>query len=144
MRLDHADRLCRQWGVRLTSRRCRVLEIICASGKPLGAYDILDAMRAAVPGVAPPTVYRALDFLMAQGLVHKLETLHAFIDCAHPGHCHAGQFLICAECGDVTELEDGGIARSLQQASEKRGFSPRRRIVEMLGTCAHCVGPPQP
>lgn len=134
-----AETLCRRRGVRLTEQRRRVLAVVCASDRPLGAYEILAAIRQASPRAAPPTVYRALDFLQAQGLVHKLETLHAYVGCTRPEHEHAGQFLICTACGDVTELADEGIRRSLRQAAAASGFRPQRRVVELTGTCAHCA-----
>lgn len=138
--MNRAESLCRQRGVRFTSQRRKVLEIMCTANRPLGAYEILEAMRDVVPGAAPPTVYRALDFLLAQGLIHKLETLHAFVGCPHPEHPHFSQFLICAECGDITELEDGDITRSLQHAAADSGFRARRRVVEVIGTCGDCAG----
>ncbi|MCB1869564.1 MAG: transcriptional repressor, partial [Gammaproteobacteria bacterium] len=87
---------------------------------------------------APPTVYRALDFLLDQGLVHKLESLHAYIGCSHPDHPHASQFLICSECGDVSEIENSEIVNSLRQAQENSGFKAKRPVVELLGSCAQC------
>jgi Fur family transcriptional regulator, zinc uptake regulator len=137
--LDRADALCRARGVRLTAQRRRVLAILCASARPLGAYEILDAMREGSRTLAPPTVYRALDFLLEQGLVHKLESLHAFVGCNHPEHPHSSQFLICNSCGEVTELEDEAIAHSLGCAASMSGFQPQRRVVEVIGTCAGCA-----
>jgi Fur family zinc uptake transcriptional regulator len=105
----------------------------------LGAYEILDAMREGTRTLAPPTVYRALDFLLEQGLVHKLESLHAFVGCSHPEHPHSSQFLICKTCGAVAEIEDEAIARSLGSAASMSGFQPQRRVVEVIGTCAGCA-----
>lgn len=136
--LREAERLCQTRGVRLTAQRRAVLEIICTRAKPMGAYEILASMRAGVPGAAPPTVYRALEFLLAQGLVHKLETIHAFVGCNHPDHPHASQFLICEGCGDVTEVEDPEVVRSLQRAALAVGFRTDKRVVEVVGTCADC------
>lgn len=138
--LEEADTLCQRRGVRLTAQRRQVLHILCAAGRPLGAYDILEAMRDGSRPLAPPTVYRALDFLLEQGLVHKLESLHAYVGCTHPEHPHSSQFLICADCGLVTELEDEAIAASLKSAASETGFRPRRRVVEVIGTCADCAG----
>ena len=135
--LAKAQALCAERGVRLTAQRRRVLEIVCSANRPMGAYEILDLIRDGAPA-APPTVYRALDFLLEQGLVHKLETLHAFVGCTHPDHPHSSQFLICAECGDVTELEDEAIAGSLRSVAAETGFEPQRPIVEVIGTCAAC------
>lgn len=136
-----AERLCRERGVRLTRQRRRVLELICRADKPQGAYDILATIQRRQPRAAPPTVYRALDFLLEQGLIHKLETLHAFVGCNHPDHPHASQFLICSQCGDVKELDNHLIADSLVEAAQASGFEPSRPVVELTGTCAGCREP---
>lgn len=138
--LDRADALCRERGARLTAQRRQVLAIVWEARRPLGAYEILDALRAIVPGAAPPTVYRALEFLVGQGLVHRLETLHAFVGCAHPEEPHAGQFLICRTCGAVHELEDPLVSRSVQAAADATGFRAERPVVEISGRCARCSG----
>lgn len=137
--LDRAEALCRERGVRLTPQRRKVLELLCASEQPLSAYEILDQMRSGHKNPAPPTVYRALDFLLQQGLAHKLESLHAFIGCAHPEHPHASQFLICSDCGSVDEMHSEEIARSLRSSGQARGFNTRHPVVELLGTCAQCA-----
>ncbi len=136
--LEHAEVLCRERGVRLTEQRKTVLRLFCASDKPISAYELLDQMRGVVKNPAPPTVYRALDFLLEQGLAHKLESLHAYVGCAHPDYPHASQFLICDGCGEVTEVEDASVAESLRAAGQGRGFRTKRPIVEVLGTCAQC------
>lgn len=136
--LDRAEALCRARGVRLTDQRKCVLRLLCVSDKPLSAYELLDRMRALVKNPAPPTVYRALDFLLEQGLVHKLESLHAYIGCSHPDHPHASQFLICGDCGEVAEVEDPTVAKSVQAVGNAIGFQAKRPIVEVLGTCAQC------
>jgi Fur family zinc uptake transcriptional regulator len=137
--LRRAEGLCAKRGARLTAQRRTVLELLCASDRPLSAYEILDRMRATTRNPAPPTVYRALDFLREQGLVHKLESLHAFVGCSHPEHPHYSQFLICGECGGVSEMESDAIAQSLQSAAKSTGFMARRPVVEILGTCARCA-----
>jgi len=136
--LSVAELLCKRRGVRLTTQRRQVLELVCSSDRPLGAYDILELIHVDQPRAAPPTVYRALDFLLQQGLVHKLETLHAYIGCSHPDHPHASQFLICTACGDVTELEDASIADSVDEAAKASGFSPDQGVIEVAGQCADC------
>jgi Fur family zinc uptake transcriptional regulator len=137
--LARAERLCNQHGVRLTEQRKTVLRLLCESDRPLSAYELLDQMRNLVKNPAPPTVYRALDFLLEHGLVHKLETLHAFVSCVHPAHPHASQFLICSDCGEAHEVEDQAIARSLKAAGKAAGFRTERPVVELLGTCAQCA-----
>ncbi|PVV11528.1 MAG: transcriptional repressor [gamma proteobacterium symbiont of Ctena orbiculata] len=137
--LKHAEELCRERGVRLTEQRKTVLELLCVSDKPLSAYELLERMRGVVKNPVPPTVYRALDFLLEQGLVHKLESLHAYVGCTHPDHPHASQFLICDDCGEVAEVEDSSVAKSLQATGKAVGFRTKRPVVELLGTCAQCV-----
>jgi Fur family zinc uptake transcriptional regulator len=116
-----------------------VLELVLAAERPLSAYAILDRLRDQGLKPAPPMVYRALDFLVEQGLVHKLESIHAFVGCTHPDHPHSSQFLICADCGGVRELESPGIAECLRSAEETAGFKTERPVVELLGTCAQCA-----
>lgn len=139
-RLREAQSWCAKQGARLTLQRRQVLSILLNSDRPLGAYQILDTLSIEQPGVAPPTVYRALEFLQQQGLIHKLETLHAYISCSHPDHTHHSQFLICTICGDVTELENAGIVQSLDHAAAASGFEPSQDVVEMKGHCAQCTG----
>lgn len=137
--LERAEALCHERGVRLTEQRKTVLQLLCVSDKSLSAYELLERMRGVVKNPAPPTVYRALDFLLEQGLVHKLESLHAYVGCAHPDHPHASQFLICDDCGEVTEVEDPSVAKSLKAAGKAIGFRTKRPVVELLGICAQCV-----
>lgn len=137
--LARAQQLCRKRGVRLTEQRLAALRLLCEAERPLTAYELLDRLRGAVRNPAPPTVYRALDFLLEQGLVHKLESLHAYVGCSHPDHPHASQFLICADCGEVAEVEDPNVEKSLRAAGRAAGFRMRRPVVELLGTCAQCA-----
>jgi Fur family transcriptional regulator, zinc uptake regulator len=136
--LNLAEALCDERGVKLTPHRRKVLELVCAADGPIGAYDVLDLLRQSIGNPAPPTVYRALDFLLRQGLIHKLESLHAFVGCSHLDHPHASQFLICSDCGDVSEIENSEIAKSLRKAQENSGFKAKRPVVELLGSCAQC------
>jgi Fur family zinc uptake transcriptional regulator len=109
-----------------------VLRLLCGSDQPLSAYELLDRIRATVKNPAPPTVYRARDLLLEQGLAHKLESLHAFVGCAHPEHRHASQLPICGDCGEVAEVEDPNIAKSLLAAGRALGFRTKRPVVELL------------
>ncbi len=136
--LRQAARLCAKRKVRLTDQRRQVLEILCRADKPLGAYEVLDELRKVAPQAKPPTAYRALDFLLEQGLAHKLETLHAYIGCSHPDHPHASQFLICTDCGAVKELEDPSIIHSIGRAATDSGFEAEMGVVEIKGRCAGC------
>jgi Fur family zinc uptake transcriptional regulator len=136
--LEQAEALCRQNGARLTPGRKQVLRLVCEAERPLSAYEILDRMQDGARRPAPPTVYRALDFLLEQGLIHKIESLHAFVGCSHPGHPHAGQFLICTDCGKVNEISEELLGSGLRQVARTAGFHTRKPVVELLGTCAHC------
>jgi Fur family zinc uptake transcriptional regulator len=136
--IDRAERLCRKRQARLTPQRRFVLEAIAAAHQPQSAYEILGVMRRRWPKAAPPTVYRALEFLQQQGLVHRLATMQAFVTCVHPGQDHAGQFLICRDCGRVEELDDGDIESSLGRAASAAGFRAAGEVVELTGRCCDC------
>ncbi|PLY17034.1 MAG: transcriptional repressor [Sedimenticola sp.] len=142
--LSLAEGICRQMDVRLTSQRRQVLQILCQQARPMGAYEVLDVLRQQLPSAKPVTVYRALDFLLQQGLVHRLESLNAFIGCTHPQSPHDSQFLICRDCGEVEELEDRGIDQTLGQAVAACGFQAEDRVVEVTGRCARCCNRTQP
>jgi Fur family zinc uptake transcriptional regulator len=139
--LDAAETRCAERGARLTPLRRRVLEIVWRGHAPVGAYDVLDRLRESGAGSAtPPTVYRALDFLMEHGLVHRIESLNAFIGCNHPDEAHSGQFLICRDCGLVAELDDAEIADVLTSKARALGFAEERATVELRGLCPDCRG----
>ena len=139
--LDAAESLCAQHGARLTGRRRRVLELVWRSHRAVKAYDLLEQMARDEPGVKPPTVYRALDFLIAQGLVHRIESLNAFVGCSRPGQTHREQFLICDDCGTVQEVEVPEVGRSLTKAASGAGFQPEHQTVEVHGHCDSCRQP---
>ena len=136
--LAQAARLCRDRGARLTALRARVLEIVWQSHKPLGAYDMLAVLAAEGRSAAPPTVYRALEFLLEHGLVHRLSSLNAFVGCSRPGHAGSGQFLICQSCGNAAELNDGGVERAIVRSAAAHGFDVNRHTVEVSGVCPEC------
>ena len=137
--VEAAARLCEAQGARLTELRAIVLRLIVGSAKPLTAYQLLDLLKAERGNAVPPTVYRALEFLLAHGLVHRLERLNAFMGChADAGHDHPVQFLICHRCGTVVEIEDRAVSRALARAAEKAGFKARVATLELDGTCATC------
>ena len=102
------------------------------------AYDLHDDMRNLHGRVAPMTVYRALDFLIENGLIHRIERMNAFVGCSHPGESHRGFFLICGECGNAEELESAGVAESIAASASRRGFAAREMTLEVTGTCAEC------
>ena len=141
--LDRADAICARRGARLTSLRRLVLGLILEGDGPTGAYDLLDRLKARRKGAAPPTVYRALEFLLAQGLIHRVERLSAFVGCvAHDEHDHAAQFLVCRGCGRVTELEDAEVVQALRAAAQRAGFHIQGATIEAEGRCAGCGDQP--
>jgi Fur family zinc uptake transcriptional regulator len=133
-----AEKLCADKGLRFTPLRKRVLELVWSSHKPVGAYALLDSLRDEDLGSAPPTVYRALDFLIEHGLIHRIERMNAFVGCSHPGESHRGFFLICGECGNAEEMESPSVAESIATSASRRGFAARDMTLEVTGTCADC------
>lgn len=144
--LDAAAAACADRGAKLTPLRREVLGLVLESDQPIGAYALLDRLKASRGGAAPPTVYRALEFLLERGFVHRVERLNAFVAChsaarAHDPHDrdHTVQFLICGRCGRVQEIEDGAVRSALAEAAARAGFSPARMTVEIEGTCRDCA-----
>ncbi|WP_342104912.1 transcriptional repressor [Methylobacterium sp. SI9] len=137
--LARAEAVCRARGLQFTPLRREVLEAVAESGKAQGAYDI--AERLSVPGkrVAPVSVYRALDFLMEQGLVHRIASRNAFIPCAHDHAPGEGViFLICRTCGTVDEASTEEVEGGLERTLERAGFTPSHSILEVEGDCGLC------
>ncbi len=149
--LATAARICAERRARLTPLRRRVLELVWRGHAPVGAYDILGRLSAeqgtAKAGTAkerrptaPPTVYRALEFLLAQGLIHRIESLNAYVGCVHPDGAHGGQFLICTGCGAAAEVHDPSVDAAVARRAEALGFSVRRKTIEVEGLCPPCQG----
>lgn len=134
-----AERHCVDRGVRLTAIRRRVLELVWDAGRPVGAYDLLERLGEERGRVAPPTVYRALDFLLEQGLVHRIESRNAFVGCTRPEDCRSGHFLICRLCGATAELDATAIDAALAEAARALGFRIETRTVELGGLCPVCA-----
>ncbi|MFT5399440.1 MAG: Fur family zinc uptake transcriptional regulator [Gammaproteobacteria bacterium] len=136
--LSAARKHCEAKKLRLTSRRSQVLEILLGSHQPMGAYDILAELNQRMPEdrIAPPIVYRALEFLLDEALIHRLESKNAFISCIHPGRRCAAHFLICRNCDKVAELENS--ENSLLDEAGRVGFAVDYSVVETTGVCAEC------
>lgn len=141
--LHSAEHLCAERGVRLTAIRKRVLELVWASHQPLGAYAILDRLTEEGHKPAPPTVYRALEFLLEQGLIHRIASLNAFLGCIHPSHQHLACFFLCQRCGNAEEVEDSqALQQEITRHAAKLGFSIRQPILEVTGLCQLCQQQP--
>lgn len=138
--IGEVERACDARGLRLTPLRRRVLELVTHDTKPVKAYDLLDRLRGERDGAAPPTVYRALDFLLEHGFIHKLESVNAFTSCHHPADRHTVPFLICDVCASATELCDERVANLLVQEARALGFTPQAQTIEVHGICRACGG----
>lgn len=134
-----AQELCDRRGLRLTPLRRQVLELVWRSHEPVKAYEVLDSLRETRRGAAPPTVYRVLDFLREQGLVHRIESMNAYIGCGMPQQTHDGQFLICRACGEVAEINDAAITRLLSRKADALGFRIDNETIEIRGLCLACA-----
>jgi Fur family transcriptional regulator, zinc uptake regulator len=139
--LTQAEALCTARGERLTPLRRRVLELVWLSHRPVKAYDLLEALSHGRKRAAPPTVYRALEFLRDAGLVHRLESLNAFIGCARPAQRHSAQFLICEDCGAVAEMDDANLTTRIGANAKRLGFTVRAEKIEVAGHCRDCRRP---
>jgi len=131
---------CARQGLQLTALRRQVLTILAESAGPLGAYAIIDQLsRREGKPVAPPTVYRTLDFFLEHGFVHKIESLNAYAPCEHLDHAHHGMLLICEACGRSEEIEDAEVMRAIAGSAAAAGFTPQRVMIEAQGLCRRCA-----
>jgi len=136
--LATAEAYCADHGLNLTPVRRRVLEILLEGHKAMGAYDILDMLRAEGRGAQPPVAYRALDFLVTNRFAHKIERLNAFIACSHPDAAHTPAFLICRCCKAVAETHAAPARGMLGEAADAAGFEIEQAVVEAVGRCPRC------
>ncbi|MBO6796332.1 transcriptional repressor [Maricaulis sp.] len=132
--LEAAERLCQERGERLTPIRKRVLELVLGWDGPVKAYDLLEALNPEAGTAKPPTVYRALDFLMGLGLVHKVEALNAFVGCTHSHDEGGAELFICSDCGTVEERHG-----SATPTNAPEGFKIDRSVIEHFGHCRNCT-----
>lgn len=136
--LADARTICAQNNARLTPIRERVLELIWQSHRPMGAYDVLAKLSEDGHNAAPPTVYRALDFLQQHGLVHRIASLNAFIGCTHAGKYHTGMFLLCRSCGNVLEMTAPEVSDAVHAAADRESFQVENVTLEVSGLCPGC------
>jgi Fur family transcriptional regulator, zinc uptake regulator len=130
---------CARKNLHLTPLRRQILAIIARAPTPLGAYAIIEALsREQHKSVAPPTVYRTLDFFLEHGFLHKVDSRNAYAPCEHLGHDHHGILLICRQCGRTDEIENSRIDNLLRETEAKAGFTPQKQVVEIEGICHTC------
>jgi Fur family transcriptional regulator, zinc uptake regulator len=137
--IARAERTCERRGSKLTGQRREILSSVAQSHSAVGAYDIIERMAEHGPRPAPITVYRALDFLLAHGLVHKIESRNAFVACSHSHEGQPAALLICETCGTVAELDAPEIFERIAQKARAQKFSPAHTVIEMSGTCGSCA-----
>lgn len=158
-RLMAAKEQCRLNGVRFTPLRQQIYQLVLAANKPIGAYDLitqLQQMRLSEPNnnddssealiskkqapknVAPPTVYRSLEFLLSEGLIHQLTSINAYVRCCHPRAQHTAAFLICGQCQRVQECSSVPVQEMMSFAEQDVGFIVERSVIELSGRCQAC------
>lgn len=138
--LSRAERTCDRRGSKLTGQRRDILNCVAQSHSAVGAYDIIERMAGQGPRPAPITVYRALDFLQAHGLVHKIESRNAFVACSHSHEGEPAALLVCEACGLVAEFDVPEVFAVLKAAADSQGFTAHHSVVEVSGRCAACTG----
>lgn len=139
--LADAERICTARDARLTDIRRRILELVWASHEPVGAYELLAKLSRERDKAAPPTVYRALEFLMEVGLVHRIDSLNAFLGCNEPTREHVAQFLVCRSCHHVSEIDSPSVQRAIEKESRQTGFIIEAGSLEIKGLCEACAAP---
>lgn len=159
--LDRAEAMCTEHGARLTAQRREILGLILKARAPVGAYDLLEQIKSPDRKPAPPTVYRALEFLLEQGLIHRIERLSAFVPCAHLLHqhhthdcaqdhthndicLHTAQFLICRSCHTVIEITTPTVLSAVKEACAQKNFTIQSTSIEIEGLCQTCAPKAQP
>jgi Fur family transcriptional regulator, zinc uptake regulator len=130
--------LCANRGVRLTALRSHVLELIWQSHQPVGAYELLDTLKSKRRNAQPPTIYRTLNFLLDLGLIHRIESLNAYVGCNTPHTNHSTQFLICSGCGAAAEILDVRLDKAINALAKDAKFTVNHRSIEVEGQCPNC------
>lgn len=137
--IARAERTCARRGSKLTGQRREILSSVAQNHTAVGAYDIIERMAEHGPRPAPITVYRALEFLLAHGLVHKIESRNAFVACSHAHEDQPAALLICEACGTVAELDAPEIFERIAEKARAQKFTPAHTLIEMSGTCGACA-----
>ena len=136
--LKNGEKICTENGQKFTAIRRKVLELVWESHKPVKAYDILEKLAKKDGAPVPPTVYRALDFLLNNGLVHRINSLNAFVGCSHPGPNNQCYFLICNDCDEVTECCSDQLGKAIKVSTKTNSFTPESVCLEIKGICESC------
>jgi Fur family zinc uptake transcriptional regulator len=137
-RLARADAFAAEHSLVLTPLRRQIYELVAAAACPTGAYELLAALEPQRGRAAPTTIYRALDFLVEHGFVHRIESRNAFVACCEIGKPHQSQFLICEQCGDTVEIPGEELAERLSATPPAHGFEVHKQVIELSGLCGEC------
>ncbi|MGC9455971.1 MAG: transcriptional repressor [Halothiobacillaceae bacterium] len=137
--MAHAEAVCARSGARLTPLRRRVLAAIWQSHEAVKAYSLIHELSSEDHTLKPPTIYRTLDFLRDQGLIHRIESLNAYVGCDHPAELHDPQLLICDGCGHVEELSSAALDTAMADAADQAGFAVTQSTIEVHGLCRQCA-----
>ncbi|MFT5115300.1 MAG: Fur family zinc uptake transcriptional regulator [Parasphingorhabdus sp.] len=140
--LREALSMCDSRGTKLTVNRQRVFELIWTSHCPVTAYELLEQLQALGLRVQAPMVYRCLEFLLEQGLIHRVESLNAFVGCSNPSTPHAAELLICEKCGVAAEATNAKIDQNLEQTAKNLNFTIQNCVIELSGLCGFCSPSP--
>ena len=141
--ITQVETACQKRGVQMTALRREVVGIFADADQPLGAYTIIQRLSEAQHRiVAPPTVYRTLDFLVENGFVVKIESRQTYVACDHIGHAHDHHGIVfsCAKCGRTVEIESHAVDQAIAAVAGKLGFKVERKVFEVDGLCAECAG----
>lgn len=139
--LQQAEILCQRRNIRLTPQRKTVLALMAEANEAISAYTLLDKLKVLEINAKPPTVYRALDFLLEQGFIHKVESTNSYILCHYyNSDAHTSVLFICKNCHFVTEHATNIIEEQLQHLAKQNTFDIQHSIVEIHGYCKNCQG----
>ncbi len=137
--VTRARHICDVNGARFTIIREKVFRLLAGTHGGIGAYELLEQLKASEPAAKPATIYRALDFLTEQGFIHKIESTNAFLLCHHFEQHHPAQLLICDQCGHVEELHSSPLQQEFVKLASEKGFLIQRQTVEAHGSCQSCL-----
>jgi Fur family zinc uptake transcriptional regulator len=141
--LQSAERLCRDKGLAFTQLRQQVYQLVAAQAAPVSAYELLDVLKTQRGNAAPVTVYRALEFLLQAGLVHRIDALHAYTACEAESADHGGMLLVCDSCRNITEFENAGLERQITRTALDHQFHTAHHLIEIRGLCGDCCSDPE-
>ena len=129
---------CQRQGIKLTPLRQLVLKLICQQPQPISAYELLRELRKIRPNAEPPTVYRVLEFLQQQHILHRIESNNSYIVCLHPEEPHQSQILLCTQCGVASEVHDDDVVGAVNACAKQYHFKIDQGITEIRGLCSKC------